>query len=122
MPDINLYNERRINNVEKIIAAVLSVLTALCLALPAFAVRNINDTDSTYESMTAGAGLRESEPKKYTFTIGDLNDNALYYEKLLSFVALGDDGEEYPVTVWVEKSPRMAISCYLRKKTETYIL
>ncbi len=88
---------------KKIIAAVLSVLTALCLALPAFAVRNINDTDSTYESMTAGAGLRESEPKKYTFTIGDLNDNALYYEKLLSFVALGDDGEEYPVTVWVEK-------------------
>lgn len=88
---------------KKIIAAVLSVLTALCLALPAFAVRNINDTDSTYESMTAGAGLRESEPKKYTFTIDGLNDNALYYEKLLSFVALGDDGEEYPVTVWVEK-------------------
>ena len=88
---------------KKIIAAVLSVLTALCLALPAFAVRNINDTDSTYESTTAGAGLRESEPKKYTFTIDGLNDNALYYEKLLSFVALGDDGEEYPVTVWVEK-------------------
>ena len=88
---------------KKIIAAVLSVLTALCLALPAFAVRNINDTDSTYESMTAGAGLRESEPQKYTFTIDGLNDNALYYEKLLSFVALGDDGEEYPVTVWVEK-------------------
>lgn len=88
---------------KKIIAAVLSVLTALCLALPAFAVRNINDTDSTYESTTAGAGLRESEPQKYTFTIDGLNDNALYYEKLLSFVALGDDGEEYPVTVWVEK-------------------
>ena len=51
---------------KKIIAAVLSVLTALCLALPAFAVRNINDTDSTYESTTAGAGLRESEPQKYT--------------------------------------------------------
>ena len=88
---------------KKIIAAVLSVLTALCLALPAFAVRNINDTDSTYESMTAGAGLRESEPQKYTFTIDVLNDNALYYEKLLSFVALGNDGEKYPVTVWVEK-------------------
>ena len=88
---------------KKIIAAVLSVLTALCLALPAFAVRNINDTDSTYESTTAGAGLRESELEKYTFTIDGLNDNALYYEKLLSFVALGDDGEEYPVTVWVEK-------------------
>lgn len=88
---------------KKIIAAVLSVLTALCLALPAFAVRNINDTDSTYESTTAGAGLRESEPQKYTFTIDGLNDNALYYEKLLSFVALGDDGEKYPVTVWVEK-------------------
>lgn len=88
---------------KKIIAAVLSVLTALCLALPAFAVRNINDTDSTYESMTAGAGLRESEPQKYTFTIDGLNDNALYYEKLLSFVALGNDGEKYPVTVWVEK-------------------
>ena len=88
---------------KKIIAAVLSVLTALCLALPAFAVRNINDTDSTYESTTAGAGLRESELEKYTFTIDGLNDNALYYEKLLSFVALDDDGEEYPVTVWVEK-------------------
>lgn len=88
---------------KKIIAAVLSVLTALCLALPAFAVRNINDTDSTYESTTAGAGLRESELKKYTFTIDGLNDNALYYEKLLSFVALGDDGKKYPVTVWVEK-------------------
>lgn len=88
---------------KKIIAAVLSVLTALCLALPAFAVRNINDTDSTYESMTAGAGLRESKPQKYTFTIDGLNDNALYYEKLLSFVALGNDGEKYPVTVWVEK-------------------
>lgn len=88
---------------KKIIAAVLSVLTALCLALPAFAVRNINDTDSTYESMTAGAGLRESELEKYTFTIDGLNDNALYYEKLLSFVALGNDGEKYPVTVWVEK-------------------
>ena len=88
---------------KKIIAAVLSVLTALCLALPAFAVRNINDTDSTYESTPAGAGLRESELEKYTFTIDGLNDNALYYEKLLSFVALGDDGEEYPVTVWVEK-------------------
>lgn len=88
---------------KKIIAAVLSVLTALCLALPAFAVRNINDTDSTYESTTAGAGLREFEPQKYTFTIDGLNDNALYYEKLLSFVALGNDGEKYPVTVWVEK-------------------
>lgn len=88
---------------KKIIAVVLSVLTALCLALPTFAVRNINDTDSTYESTTAGAGLRESELEKYTFTIDGLNDNALYYEKLLSFVALGDDGEEYPVTVWVEK-------------------
>ena len=54
---------------KKIIAAVLSVLTALCLALPAFAVRNINDTDSTYESTTAGAGLRESELEKYTITI-----------------------------------------------------
>lgn len=107
---------------KKIIAAVLSVLTALCLALPAFAVRNINDTDSTYESTTAGAGLRESELEKYTFTIDGLNDNALYYEKLLSFVALGDDGEEYPVTVWVEKNPRIAISCYLRKKTGPYIL
>ena len=88
---------------KKIIAAVLSVLTALCLTLPAFAVRNTDDTDSTYESTTAGAGLRESEPEGYTFTPDGLNDNALYYEKLLSFVALGDDGEEYPVTVWVEK-------------------
>lgn len=116
MPDINLYNERRINNVEKIIAAVLSVLTALCLALPAFAVRNINDTDSTYESMTAGAGLRESEPKKYTFTIDGLNDNALYYEKLLSFVALGDDGEKYPVTVWVEKKSPDSYDLLLTKE------
>lgn len=101
---------------KKIIAAVLSVLTALCLALPAFAVRNINDTDSTYESMTAGAGLRESEPKKYTFTIDGLNDNALYYEKLLSFVALGDDGEKYPVTVWVEKKSPDSYDLLLTKE------
>lgn len=101
---------------KKIIAAVLSVLTALCLALPAFAVRNINDTDSTYESMTAGAGLRESEPQKYTFTIDGLNDNALYYEKLLSFVALGNDGEKYPVTVWVEKKSPDSYDLLLTKE------
>ena len=104
---------------KKIIAAVLSVLTALCLALPAFAVRNINDTDSTYESTTAGAGLRESELKKYTFTIDGLNDNALYYEKLLSFVALGDDGEEYPVTVWVEKESPDSYVLLLTKENGT---
>ncbi len=104
---------------KKIIAAVLSVLTALCLALPAFAVRNINDTDSTYESMTAGAGLRESELEKYTFTIDGLNDNALYYEKLLSFVALGDDGEEYPVTVWVEKESPDSYVLLLTKENGT---
>ena len=101
---------------KKIIAAVLSVLTALCLALPAFAVRNINDTDSTYESMTAGAGLRESELEKYTFTIDGLNDNALYYEKLLSFVALGNDGEKYPVTVWVEKKSPDSYDLLLTKE------
>lgn len=101
---------------KKIIAAVLSVLTALCLALPAFAVRNINDTDSTYESTTAGAGLRQSEPKRYTFTIDGLNDNALYYEKLLSFVALGNDGEEYPVTVWVEKESPNSYVLFLAKE------
>ena len=50
---------------KKIIAAVLSVLTALCLALPAFAVRNTDDTDSTYESTTAGAGLRVRAQKIY---------------------------------------------------------
>mgnify|MGYP000800058188 FL=1 len=106
---------------KKIIAAVLSVLTALCLALPAFAVRNINDTDSTYESTTAGAGLRESELEKYTFTIDGLNDNALYYEKLLSFVALGDDGEEYPVTVWVEKeSPNSYVLLLTDEEGEVY--
>lgn len=101
---------------KKIIAAVLSVLTALCLALPAFAVRNINDTDSTYESMTVGAGLRESELEKYTFTIDGLNDNALYYEKLLSFVALGNDGEKYPVTVWVEKKSPDSYDLLLTKE------
>ena len=101
---------------KKIIAAVLSVLTALCLALPAFAVRNINDTDSTYESTTPRAGLRESEPQKYTFTLDGLNDNALYYEKLLSFVALGDDGEKYPVTVWVEKKSPNGYDLFLAKK------
>lgn len=101
---------------KKIIAAVLSVLTALCLALPAFAVRNIDDTDSTYESMTPRAGLRESEPQKYTFTLDGLNDNALYYEKLLSFVALGDDGEKYPVTVWVEKKSPNGYDLFLAKK------
>lgn len=101
---------------KKIIAAVLSVLTALCLALPAFAVRNINDTDFTYESMTAGAGLRESELEKYTFTIDGLNDNALYYEKLLSFVALGNDGEKYPVTVWVEKKSPDSYDLLLTKE------
>lgn len=101
---------------KKIIAAVLSVLTALCLALPAFAVRNINDTDSTYESTTPRAGLRESEPQKYTFTLDGLNDNALYYEKLLSFVALGDDGEKYPVTVWVEKKSPNGYDLFLVKK------
>lgn len=101
---------------KKIIAAVLSVLTALCLALPAFAVRNINDTDSTYESTTAGAGLRESEPQKYTFTIDGLNDNALYYEKLLSFVALGNDGEKYPVTVWIEKKSPDSYDLLLTKE------
>lgn len=106
---------------KKIIAAVLSVLTALCLALPAFAVRNINDTDSTYESTTAGAGLRESELEKYTFTIDGLNDNALYYEKLLSFVALGDDGEKYPVTVWVEKeSPNSYVLLLTDEEGEVY--
>lgn len=104
---------------KKIIAAVLSVLTALCLALPAFAVRNINDTDSTYESMTAGAGLRESKPQKYTFTIDGLNDNALYYEKLLSFVALGNDGEKYPVTVWVEKESPDSYFLLLTKENGT---
>ena len=101
---------------KKIIAAVLSVLTALCLALPAFAVRNINDTDSTYESMTAGAGLRESELEKYTFTIDGLNDKALYYEKLLSVVALGNDGEKYPVTVWVEKKSPDSYDLLLTKE------
>ena len=106
---------------KKIIAAVLSVLTALCLALPAFAVRNINDTDSTYESTTAGAGLRESELEKYTFTIDGLNDNALYYEKLLSFVAFGDDGEKYPVTVWVEKeSPNSYVLLLTDEEGEVY--
>lgn len=101
---------------KKIIAAVLSVLTALCLALPAFAVRNTDDTDSTYESTTPRAGLRESEPERYTFTIDGLNDNALYYEKLLSFVALGNDGEEYPVTVWVEKKSPNGYDLFLAKK------
>ncbi len=101
---------------KKIIAAVLSVLTALCLALPAFAVRNIDDTDSTCESTTPRAGLRESEPQKYTFTLDGLNDNALYYEKLLSFVALGDDGEKYPVTVWVEKKSPNGYDLFLAKK------
>ena len=106
---------------KKIIAAVLSVLTALCLALPAFAVRNINDTDSTYESTTAGAGLRESELEKYTFTIDGLNDNALYYEKLLSFVAFGNDGEKYPVTVWVEKeSPNSYVLLLTDEEGEVY--
>ena len=106
---------------KKIIAAVLSVLTVLCLALPAFAVRNINDTDSTYESTTAGAGLRESEPERYTFTIDGLNDNALYYEKLLSFVALGNDGEKYPVTVWVEKeSPNGYVLFLTDEEGEVY--
>lgn len=106
---------------KKIIAAVLSVLTALCLALPAFAVRNIEDTDSTYESTTAGAGLRESEPERYTFTIDGLNDNARYYEKLLSFVALGNDGEKYPVTVWVEKkSPNSYVMLLTDEKGEDY--
>ena len=101
---------------KKIIAAVLSVLTALCLALPAFAVRNIEDTDSTYESTTAGAGLREPKSEKYTFTIDGLNDNALYYEKLLSFVAFGNDGEKYPVTVWVEKKSPNGYDLFLAKK------
>ena len=101
---------------KKIIAAVLSVLTALCLTQPAFAVRNIEDTDSTYESTTPRAGLRESEPQKYTFTIDGLNDNALYYEKLLSFVALGNDGEKYPVTVWVEKKSPNGYDLFLAKK------
>lgn len=101
---------------KKIIAAVLSVLTALCLALPAFAVRNINDTDSTCESTTPRAGLRESEPERYTFTIDGLNDNALYYEKLLSFVAFGNDGEKYPVTVWVEKKSPNGYDLFLAKK------
>lgn len=106
---------------KKIIAAVLSVLTALCLALPAFAVRNINDTDSTYESTTAGAGLRESELEKYIFTIDGLNDNALYYEKLLSFVAFGNDGEKYPVTVWVEKeSPNSYVLLLTDEEGEVY--
>ena len=95
---------------------MLSVLTALCLALPAFAVRNIDDTDSTCESTTPRAGLRESEPQKYTFTLDGLNDNALYYEKLLSFVALGDDGEKYPVTVWVEKKSPNGYDLFLAKK------
>lgn len=101
---------------KRIIAAVLSVLTTLCLTLPAFAVRNINDTDSTYESTTPRAGLRESEPERYTFTIDGLNDNALYYEKLLSFVALGNDGEKYPVTVWVEKKSPNGYDLFLAKK------
>lgn len=101
---------------KKIIAAVLSVLTALCLTLPAFAVRDIDDTDSTYESTTARAGLREPKSERYTFTIDGLNDNALYYEKLLSFVALGNDGEEYPVTVWVEKKSPNGYDLFLAKK------
>ena len=106
---------------KKIIAAVLSVLTTLCLALPAFAVRNINDTDSTCESTTPRAGLRESEPERYTFTIDGLNDNALYYEKLLSFVALGNDGEKYPVTVWVEKeSPNSYVLLLTDEEGEVY--
>lgn len=106
---------------KKIIAAVLSVLTALCLTLPAFAVRDIDDTDSTYESTTAGAGLREPKSERYTFTIDGLNDNALYYEKLLSFVALGNDGEEYPVTVWVEKkSPNSYVMLLTDEKGEYY--
>lgn len=106
---------------KKIIAAVLSVLTALCLALPAFAVRNIEDTDSTYESTTPRAGLRESEPERYTFTIDGLNDNALYYEKLLSFVAFGNDGEKYPVTVWVEKeSPNSYVLLLTDEEGEVY--
>lgn len=101
---------------KRIIAAVLSVLTTLCLALPAFAVRNINDTDSTCEITTPRAGLRESEPERYTFTIDGLNDNALYYEKLLSFVAFGNDGEKYPVTVWVEKKSPNGYDLFLAKK------
>lgn len=101
---------------KKIIAAVLSVLTALCLTLPAFAVRDIDDTDSTYESTTAGAGLREPKSERYTFTIDGLNDNALYYEKLLSFVAFGNDGEKYPVTVWVEKKSPNGYDLFLAKK------
>ena len=106
---------------KRIIAAVLSVLTALCLALPAFAVRNINDTDSTCESTTPRAGLRESEPERYTFTIDGLNDNALYYEKLLSFVAFGNDGEKYPVTVWVEKeSPNSYVLLLTDEEGEVY--
>lgn len=106
---------------KRIIAAALSVLTTLCLALPAFAVRNINDTDSTCESTTAGAGLRESEPERYTFTIDGLNDNALYYEKLLSFVAFGNDGEKYPVTVWVEKeSPNSYVLLLTDEEGEVY--
>lgn len=106
---------------KKIIAAVLSVLTALCLALPAFAVRDMDDTDSTYESTTAGAGLREPKSERYTFTIDGLNDNALYYEKLLSFVALGNDGEEYPVTVWVEKeSPNSYVLLLTKENGDLY--
>lgn len=106
---------------KRIIAAVLSVLTTLCLALPAFAVRNINDTDSTCESTTPRAGLRESEPERYTFTIDGLNDNALYYEKLLSFVAFGNDGEKYPVTVWVEKeSPNSYVLLLTDEEGEVY--
>lgn len=106
---------------KKIIAAVLSVLTALCLTLPAFAVRNIEDTDSTYESATAGAGLREPKSEKYTFTLDGLNDNALYYEKLLSFVALGNDGEKYPVIVWVEKeSPNSYVLLLTDEEGEVY--
>lgn len=106
---------------KKIIAAVLSVLTALCLTLPAFAVRDIDDTDSTYESTTARAGLREPKSERYTFTIDGLNDNALYYEKLLSFVALGNDGEEYPVTVWVEKeSPNSYVLLLTKENGDLY--
>ena len=106
---------------KRIIAAVLSVLTALCLTLPAFAVRNIEDTDSTYESTTPRAGLREPKSEKYTFTLDGLNDNALYYEKLLSFVAFGNDGEKYPVTVWVEKeSPNSYVLLLTDEEGEVY--
>lgn len=86
---------------KKIIAAMLSALTALCLALPAFAVKTADD-EIVARSTTAASELITNEVEQYTFKLDGLNSNELYYEKLLSFVAEDENGE-YTVVVWVEK-------------------